>query len=191
METASESGRPAVRASLPALCWAFFKLGAVTFGGMWAATTQLETELADRRGWIRKEELPFLLVAATLIPAPKFMGLGGLIGYKLRGVAGSALAALSLVLPGALMVVAVVVLVRSDLLAGYMAPVQAAVGIGVAGITFGSALRQLRNAKQTGRNRWVGLLLAAAVAVAIAAGVPLLVAAGAGFTVGVLAMRGE
>lgn len=191
MDTASEAGRPQAVASLPALCWAFFKLGATTFGGMWAATSHLEAELADRRGWVHRDELPFLLVAATLIPAPKFMALGGLIGYKLRGVAGSALAALSLVLPGAVMVVAAVALVRSDLLAGVMDSVQRAVGVGVAGITFGSALRQLRKAKQTGRNRQFGLLLAGTVAVAIAAGVPLLVAAAAGFAIGAAVMKGE
>lgn len=182
---------PARDAGLLALTAAFFRLGATTFGGMWGANRQLEEELAERRGWITKQELPFLLVAATLIPAPKFMGLGGLIGYRHRGLAGSALAALSLVLPGAIMVVAAVVLISPDLLTGYLAPVQRTVGIGVAGITFGSACRQLRKARQKGRERLAGLGLAVAVAVAIAAGVPLLVAALAGFLVGAILIKGE
>lgn len=187
VEQPATSGRRAV--GLSALAAAFLGLGATTFGGMWGAVRQVERVVVERRAWIAKDELPFLLVAATLIPAPKFMALAGLIGYRLRRVTGSALAALSLVAPGALAVVAAVSSIEPDLLAGPLAPVRRAAGVAVVGITLGSAWRQIRNARARGRARLAGYPLALGVGAALAAGVPLLAVVAGGFAVGVVLVR--
>lgn len=167
----------------------FFRLGATTFGGMWAATQNLDDELVLRKGWLSREELQSMLVTATLIPAPKFIGLGGLIGYRLRGWIGSAVSVFALIAPGALLVLLGVILVNPTLLAGPLAPMHRMVGLAVVGLLFGNAYHQLRSAKVKGRRRTIGFCLGILVAVITVAGVPLLLSAGLGFTVGAFLIR--
>ncbi len=176
--------------SLITLATTFFRLGATTFGGMWAATEKLDRELVQQRGWLTSEDLQFLLIAATLIPAPKFMGLGGLIGYRLRGSLGSAIAVFCLVIPGALIVLALTVLVSPDLLAGTLAPVKRSVGVAVIGILLGSSGRQLQGARLPRRDYVLGLVLFGLVMLAVIAGVHLLAVLVGAFAIGPLLIRG-
>jgi chromate transporter len=71
---------------------------------MWGGVRELERELVQRRRWLGPEELRLRLVLSTLMPAPRFIGLAGLVGFQLRGWWGSLVAVLSLLLPSSLMV---------------------------------------------------------------------------------------
>jgi chromate transporter len=177
------------KVSLINIAITFFRLGATTFGGMWAATQNLDDELVRRKGWLSSEELQSMLVTATLVPAPKFIGLGGLIGYRLRGVIGSAVSVFALIAPGALLVLLGVILVSPTLLAGPLAPLHRLVGLAVVGLLLGNAYHQLRSAKVEGRKRTIGVCLGILVAVITIAGVPLLVSAALGFIIGALLIR--
>jgi len=185
----TEPKEPAQAVTLLAIAVTFLRLGATTFGGMWAATRQLELELVERRGWLKQSEMPLFLVAATVIPSPKFLGLGGIIGFKLRGLAGSTVAVVCLIIPGALMVLIAVLLIPPALLAGKLAPMQRTVGLVVAGILFGSAGRQVRTAGATGLLRIRGIGVALAIGLAMAAGVPLILAVAVGFALGVVLIK--
>ena len=94
--------------SLWTLAWIFFKLGALAFGGMWAAMDRIEKELVIQRGWITKEQQVAMMMTAALIPAPKFLAFGGMVGYSLRGYVGSCIALTTLILPGASVVLVAV-----------------------------------------------------------------------------------
>jgi chromate transporter len=175
--------------SLLALAASFARLGSTTFGGMWAATQALEAELVQRTRWLTRDDLHLLLLAANLIPAPRFIGFGGLVGYRLRGWQGSITAVLALIAPCALLVLAAVALVPSALLAGPLAPLQRAEGIAVVGLLFGNAYQQLRAPKLGGRTRLIGICLALFVALATIAGMPLLLAAVIGFAAGAVLIK--
>lgn len=169
----------------------FLKVGATTFGGMWAATDKLERDLVDRTGWLPKEELRASFVLATLIPSPRFLGLGALVGFRVGGWAGAVLGALGLILPTCLLVVAGAVLVGPDLLAGPLEPMTRAVSIAVVGILFGNAYRQVRGEKGGRRSRGIGTILSAAILSSVVLGVPLVVTAVVGFVAGALVLRPE
>jgi chromate transporter len=175
--------------SLLSLISTFFRLGLTVFGGMWAATQKLENELVRRKGWLTKEELQALLVAATIVPAPRFLSLGGLIGFRLRGWAGGFISIFSLIAPAALLVLVGVIVLTPELLGEPMVPLQRAVGIAVVGLLFGNAYHQLKGAKVKGRQRVIGLLLGLAVFASAALGVPLIVSAIVGFTAGAFLIR--
>lgn len=188
-ETAATAA--AGRISLPRLSAMFLRLGATTFGGMWAATQKLENELVHRKGWLTLEDQRTLMVAATLIPAPKFLAFGGMVGFRLRGWLGSIVALFSLVAPAAVFVLLGAMFLNPDVLGAPMVPVRRAVGIAVIGLLFGNAYHQLTSAKLKGRKKAVGVLLAATVAAAAIAGIPLIVAAVAGFALGAALIRKE
>jgi chromate transporter len=169
----------------------FFLIGATTFGGMWAATQKLEDTLVHRKRWLTTEEQQTLMVAATLIPAPKFMAFGGMVGFRLGGWRGSAMAISTLVAPGAIFVLLGVILLSPEVVGAALAQIQRAVSIGVTGLLFGNAYHQIRGAKVKGRQQLIGIGLALAVALAVILGVPLLVASLAGFAIGAMLMSKE
>lgn len=169
----------------------FLRIGGVVFGGMWAATQTLEKELVDRTAWLEREELEALYVVATLIPAPRFMGLAGVVGFKLGSWAGSILAVIALVLPTSSLVLCAAIFLRPELLGGILAPLNRSIGIAVVGLLFGNAYHQLRGAVVGSRRRVAGASLSAATFAAIVAGLPLLIAALASFVLGALLIRGQ
>ncbi|HEY4074138.1 MAG TPA: chromate transporter [Herbaspirillum sp.] len=169
----------------------FSYIGCTTFGGMWAASQKLETILVNEKGWLNEEQQQTLMVAATLIPAPKFLAFGSLVGFRLRGWLGSIVTALALVAPGSVMVLAGAVLLNPDTIGAALVPLSRAVQIGVIGVLLGNAFHQLKSGKVKGRNKVIGIVLALAVAGSSMAGVPLLAAAGAGFLIGAFTLRNE
>jgi chromate transporter len=176
------------RVSLLSIAAAFLRLGATTFGGMWASMQKLEDELVHRRGWISEADVQYSALAATILPAPKFLGLGGLVGFRLRGWPGAVVATLCLMAPSAGIVLLGVVLLNPALLEGPLAPMQRTVGIAVIGLLFGNAYQQLVKGKVGGLTRNVGVGLSLTVAIATIAGVPLLLSALLGFVAGMLIM---
>lgn len=176
--------------SLTALATSFLKLGATVFGGMWASTRQLEEEMVRRRGWITQDDLRLFLVLATFMPSPKFIGLAGLVGFRLRGWPGSVIAVGCLLLPASLLVMMTAALVHPDLLAGALAPLRRTVGIAVVGILLANAWRQLETRGLPPARLAMGIGLAAAVATAIGSGLPLLAVSTAGLAVGWALLRG-
>ena len=158
---------------------------------MWAATGKLERDLVDRTGWLPAEQLRASFVLATLIPAPRFLGLGGLVGFRVGGWLGSFLASVGLLLPASLLVVAGAALVGPELLAGPMGPMIRSVSIAIVGILFGNAYRQVRGEKNSRRHRQIGVALSAAILGSVVLGVPLVISAVMGFVVGALLLRPE
>lgn len=169
----------------------FVNAGATTFGGMWAATDKLERDLVDRTGWMSKEELRASFVLATLIPSPRFLGLGGLVGFRVAGWLGAFLGSLGLILPASLLVVAGAALVGPELLAGPLGPMTRAVSIAIVGVLFANAFRQVRGEKGSRRHRQTGVALSVAIFGSVVLGVPLVVSAVAGFVAGALLLRPE
>lgn len=167
----------------------FLGVGATTFGGMWAATGKLERDLVDRTGWLPTEQLRASFVLATLIPAPRFLGLGGLVGFRVGGWLGAFLAALGLLLPASLLVIAGAALVGPELLAGPLGPLTRTVSITIVGILFGNAVRQVRSERGSRRHRQVGVALSAAILGSVVLGMPLVVSAVLGFVAGALLLR--
>ncbi|MDR7541236.1 MAG: chromate transporter, partial [Armatimonadota bacterium] len=122
---------------------------------------------------------------------PRFIGLAGLVGYQLRGWWGSVLAVLSLLLPSALMVLAVVVLASRGPLPPVLAWVQRSVSVAVVGVLLGNAWHLVSQPSLSSRRRLAGVVLAAAVGWAVHRGVPLVAAAVVGLLAGWALLRGE
>jgi chromate transporter len=164
----------------------FLRTGATTYGGMWAASEKLEKDLVKREKWLDKDQLRTSLVLATLIPAPRFLALAGLIGFRVGGWRGSVSAAVGLVLPASLLVLGGVLLIRPEVLAGPLSPLTRSIAVVVVGILFGNACRQLQGSKPSRRTRSRGLALTLGLFASIVAGAPLIVAAVIGFVLGAL-----
>lgn len=182
------SGLPAPWRALAA---SFLRIGTTVYGGMWGGARELERELVERRGWLSKEQLQVRLVLSTLMPAPRFIGLAGLVGYQLRGWWGSVVSVACLLLPSALMVLGVVVMATRGPLPAALVVVQRFASLAVVGVLLGNAWRLVGDQPVRGSDRLAGVLLSGAVALAVHRGLPLFAVALLGLATGWLLFRGR
>ena len=67
------------------LFWAFFKIGAFTFGGGYAMIALLENEFVEKKKWITKNEFLDMVAIAESTPGPVAVNSATYIGYKTAG----------------------------------------------------------------------------------------------------------
>ena len=77
----------------------FFKIGAFTFGGGYAMIPLIEAEIAEKHGWITKDDILEIFAIAESTPGPIAINSATFVGYRVGGVLGSAFATLGVVLP--------------------------------------------------------------------------------------------
>lgn len=169
------------RVSLLALAASFFGLGATIFGGMYAGTSRLEREIVQRREWLTTRDISVAMIVATFVPAPRFLALGAVIGFRLRGWPGAVVASVALVAPASLLILGAVTALPPELLSGQLAPLKRAVAVAVVGIILGTACRLLKLAQESGGfiavrglKLPVGYLLALAIVAALVRGAPII-----------------
>lgn len=85
----------------------FFKIGLFTIGGGYAMIPLIERDVVERNRWVSKEEFLDILAVAQAAPGVFAVNISIFIGYKLRGVWGSIVAAIGNVLPSVLIILAI------------------------------------------------------------------------------------
>lgn len=81
------------------LFFTLFKIGLFTFGGGYAMISLLENEFVEKKKWIEHNEFLDIITIAESTPGPIAINSATYIGYKLKGVLGSALATFGVCLP--------------------------------------------------------------------------------------------
>jgi chromate transporter len=84
------------------LFWIFFKTGAVTFGGGYAAIPFLEREVCDMRHWLTAREFMAGIALGQITPGPVAIT-ATFIGFKVMGILGAIISTLAMFLPSFLM----------------------------------------------------------------------------------------
>lgn len=99
--------------SLSELTRVFARIGVLSFGGPAAQIALMHRELVETRPWLDEDTYLRALSLCMLLPGPEAMQLATYAGWKLRGVAGGLIAGTLFVLPGALVIAALVGLYAS------------------------------------------------------------------------------
>ena len=86
------------------LFWAFFKIGLFTFGGGYAMIATIREEIVERKNWLDEDELMQIIAVAESTPGPIAINMATYVGYKKRGVLGSAAATLGVVVPSLIII---------------------------------------------------------------------------------------
>ena len=87
------------KCSLLELFFSFFKIGLFTFGGGYAMIPIMEREVVEKKKWVDDETISTILAISESTPGPLAINSATYIGYNIRGVLGSILATLGVVLP--------------------------------------------------------------------------------------------
>tara|TARA_B100001939_G_scaffold4763_1_gene4525 strand:- start:472 stop:978 length:507 start_codon:yes stop_codon:yes gene_type:complete len=157
---------------------------------MWAAMDRLQRELVERRQLISLEDQRSLMLAAAMIPAPKFLAFAAMVGYRIGGIWGAVGSSISILLPGTALVLVACVLtvVASENIALKM--IQHYVGLGVVGLLAGNAIRMFIGDGLRIRSALFGLVISLGIPLyVIVAKGPLIIAACVGLAIGSLMIR--
>ena len=77
----------------------FSKIGLFTFGGGYAMFSLIEEDCVEKKKWISHDEMMNVTVIAESTPGPVAINCATFVGYKKRGLAGSACATFGMILP--------------------------------------------------------------------------------------------
>lgn len=80
------------------LFWSFLQLGTFSFGGGYAMITLIQQEM-EKQGWLSAAQFADIVAIAEMTPGPIAINSATYVGYKIAGLAGSAVATLGIVLP--------------------------------------------------------------------------------------------
>ena len=93
--------------TLATLFWAFFKIGAFTFGGGYAMIPLIQRETVEKQGWISDDDILEVVAIAESSPGPIAINAATFIGYRVAGFLGALCATLGVVLPSFVVILAI------------------------------------------------------------------------------------
>lgn len=70
----------------------FFRIGALGFGGPFALLSVIQKEVVEKQGWMTQAEYAESMGIGSLTPGPISSATVAFVGYRLRGIAGAAVA---------------------------------------------------------------------------------------------------
>jgi chromate transporter len=142
------------RPGLARLTAVFAWIGIVSLGG--GRSAYFHDALVVRRGWLRDDEFLQDFALSQVMPGPNFSNLAVALGQRLRGYPGAWCALVALVLPGSVMLLALVLALRSGI-GSEATRVLHGMSAAVVGLILVMTARIVR----VGLRRRVGLLLGA------------------------------
>ena len=105
---AKNSPAPSTKVGLHQIFWQFLVVGAISFGG--GIVAYLKELLVTRDHWVDSDEFIVMLSISQTMPGLNSVNIAILMGDRLRGALGAWVAAIGLLLPGALIVLAIGIL---------------------------------------------------------------------------------
>lgn len=93
------------------LFWAFFKVGAFSFGGGYAMIPLIEKEIIDIHHWLPMQEFLDILAISQMTPGPIAINSATFVGYKVAGFWGSVMATLGVTAPSFLVILILALLI--------------------------------------------------------------------------------
>lgn len=92
---------------------AFFKMGAVTFGGGYTMLPILKREVAEKKGWVDYADLIDFYAISQGLPGIIAINVSVFIGYRVKKAAGGVAAALGCVAPSVIIITTLAVCMNS------------------------------------------------------------------------------
>ena len=112
------------------LFFAFFKIGAFTFGGGYAMLPMLQKEIVEKNKWAEEEELLDYFAVGQCTPGVIAVNTATFIGFKNKGILGAVSATLGVITPSLIIITIIAALITNFL--EYSAVMHAMAGIRVA-----------------------------------------------------------
>lgn len=112
------------------LYFAFFRIGAFTFGGGYAMLPMLEKEIVQKYKWATMEEIMDYFAIGQCTPGIIAVNTATFVGYKNKGIIGGIVATLGVITPSVIIISAIASLLTA--VSGHPVVQHAFNGIGIA-----------------------------------------------------------
>ena len=90
------------------ICWqlflSFLQIGALSFGGGYAAMPLIEAQIVTSHGWLTTTEFADLVTIAEMTPGPIAVNAATFVGTKIGGIPGALAATAGCILPACVLV---------------------------------------------------------------------------------------
>ena len=86
------------------LFFAFFRIGALTFGGGYAMLPMFKKELVEKNGWCTEEDILDYYAIAQCTPGVIAVNTASFIGFKKKGVVGAVFSTIGVVAPSIIII---------------------------------------------------------------------------------------
>jgi chromate transporter len=138
------------------------KIGAFTFGGGWAMISIVERELVDKRRWLPREDFIDLLAVAQSLPGILAVNMAAIMGDRLRGGKGAAIAALGTVLPSFLIILFIAIFLTPEMIKNNHLLSSIFMGIrpAVVALIIAPVITSAKAAKITLKTVWIPIIVA-------------------------------
>jgi chromate transporter len=148
------------------------RIGVLGFGGPPVHIAMLRERVVDRFGWVGGPEFEDAIATTNLLPGPASTQLALFSGWRLRGAAGALVGGFAFILPGLVAIIALSALFLASSPPDAVLATGAGAGAAVAAVALRAGVSLLGPSWERGADRprrWVGYLLAGALAAAVIA----------------------
>jgi chromate transporter len=128
------------------LFWAFFRVGAFTFGGGYAMLPLLQEELVKKAAWVTVDQVMDDYALAQTIPGVIAVNSALLMGYRLAGLIGAVMAGLGVIIPSIIIIIAIAIFFYQIINHSVVSRVFQGVRAGVVGLIIVAATRFSKSA---------------------------------------------
>lgn len=136
--------------------FAFFKVGAFTFGGGLAMMPMLQKELIEKKQWLTEEELIDYYAVGQSTPGIIAVNVATFVGYKRAGILGGIFGTLGIISPSLVIIMILANLINS--ISDYPIVQKALTGINVAVAALLTSVI-INFAKKTIKNVWNAIFM--------------------------------
>ena len=123
----------------------FLKVGFFTFGGGYAMISVIENACVQKQKWISKDEMLDIIVIAESTPGPISVNTATYVGFLQKGIIGSFIATLGLILPSFLIIYFISLYFDNFLEISFIANAFKGIKIGVGVMIFDAGLNMYKN----------------------------------------------
>lgn len=95
------------------LFWAFFQIGALTFGGGYAMLPMIQKEIVEKHHWATDDEIIDYFAIGQLTPGIIAVNTATFVGYKTKGILGGIIATLGVVTPSVIIITVIAAFLKN------------------------------------------------------------------------------
>lgn len=158
----------------------FSKIGGFTLGGGYAMVPLMEKEVVDNKQWLDKEEFMDILVVAQSTPGLFAIDMASHIGYKLRGIKGGIMGALSVAAPSIVIILLIAMFFHAFNDNIYIEKIFRGIRPAVVALIAAPCFSMARTAKINRRNIWIPVVSALLISTFGVSPIYIILAAGLG-----------
>lgn len=142
-----------------------FMLSACTFGGGFVIVSLMKKQFVEKLGWLEEDEMLDVTAIAQSSPGPIPVNASVILGYRMAGILGSAIAVLGTILPPMIIISVIAVFYEQFRTNAIIATALRVMRAGVAAVIFDVVLKLAKNVCATRRVLYIGLMCVAFVCV--------------------------